>query len=359
MPLFEMSGDSLTQITGRTFTDLGMMERNNLQRAIRASIEAITPGIRTMVLAEEFGDWVGANRRIDLLCLDEDANLVVVELKREGAAHMELQALRYAAMISTMRFDQAVDAHRQYLRAIGSEGDAEKIIRDFLDLEEDEQAALSPKVRIVLAASDFHSELTTAVLWLNDQGLDIRCVQLSPHDLGERVLVDIQQVIPLPEAADYQIAVREKSQEQVAAAKTTKRDLTRYNLFIGDKAFTRLPKRRLIYEVVSELVRNRNIPIDQIRKATSWPAMFLEADGQLDPGALLAANPSVTDPRRYFVADGELFFENNKTYSMSNQWGNGTIEAVNELIALAPVGSTIDFEPTNKSSNSFANNKGE
>jgi len=43
---------------------------------MRASIDAITPDpqVQTMVLAEEFGDWVRANRRIDLLCLDENAN---------------------------------------------------------------------------------------------------------------------------------------------------------------------------------------------------------------------------------------------------------------------------------------------
>src|SRR5690606_15422012 len=122
MPLYEMTGDSLSSVNARTFTEFGFTERQNLQRAIRASIDAITPDpeVRTMVLAEEFGEWVGVNRRIDLLCLDEDANLVVVELKRESATHMELQALRYAAMISTMRFEQAVKAHEKYLESIGS-----------------------------------------------------------------------------------------------------------------------------------------------------------------------------------------------------------------------------------------------
>src|SRR5690606_10407814 len=89
MPLYEMTGESLSPVNGRTFTDFGLTERQNLQRAIRVSIYAITPApeVKTMVLAEEFDDWVGANRRIDLLCLDENANLVVVELKRESAQH--------------------------------------------------------------------------------------------------------------------------------------------------------------------------------------------------------------------------------------------------------------------------------
>lgn len=58
-----------------------------------------------MVLAEEFGDWEESRRRIDILCLDSDARLIVVELKRtEDGGHMELQALRYASMVSRMTF---------------------------------------------------------------------------------------------------------------------------------------------------------------------------------------------------------------------------------------------------------------
>lgn len=89
MALYEIAGDGLKPFAQKTFTDTGMLERR-IQRAVRAHIAAITPGVKTMVLAEEFGDWVGANRGIDLLCLDEQAQLVVVELKREDGAHMEL-----------------------------------------------------------------------------------------------------------------------------------------------------------------------------------------------------------------------------------------------------------------------------
>src|ERR1700748_770975 len=126
MALYEMTGENLEAIDPTTFTELGLLERQNIQKALRTHIAAITPNVKTMVLAEEFGDWVGANRRIDLLCLDDQAHLVVVELKRDNDGQMELQALRYAAMISTMRFEQAVTAHRKYLQSIRSSEDAEQ-----------------------------------------------------------------------------------------------------------------------------------------------------------------------------------------------------------------------------------------
>jgi len=343
MPLYEMTGDNLTRVTARTFTEFGLTERQNLQRAIRASIDAITPGVRTMVLAEEFGDWVGVNRRIDLLCLDEDANLVVVELKRESATHMELQALRYAAMISTMRFEQAVQAHAKYLKSLGSQDDAEQSIRDFLDIEEG-SVDFNDKVRIVLAASEFNSEVTTSVLWLNEQGLDIRCVQLRPHDLDGKVLVDIQQIIPLPEAASYQVALREKANEQTVA-RADSRDMTRYDLTIGDRKFERLPKRRLMYEVTAEMIR-RGVSPEQLMAAVPWKgsSMFVQAEGTLKQAELIGSILPYQIKRSY-IDDEDLFHIGGKTYALTRMWGERTLEAIEAIMSLGPGGSEIHFKP--------------
>ncbi|PTD98341.1 hypothetical protein [Pandoraea apista] len=342
MALYEIAGEGLKPVVQTTFTELGWRERQDIQRAVRAHIAAITPGVKTMVLAEEFGDWVGANRRIDLLCLDEQAQLVVVELKREDGAHMELQALRYAAMVSTMRFDQAVEAHRKYLESIGSTADPEQSIREFLEREEG-PVALSETVRIVLAASDFPQELTTAVLWLNKQGLDLRCVQMRPHQIDGRVLIDIQQVIPLPEAEQYQVAVREKSMEQ-AAARAQERDMTRYDLSIGDATYINLPKRRLIYEVVAEAIR-RGVTINQITDAVPWKGnIFVSVDGELNEQQLQAAFAGRL--LRNYTSDDDLFHIGGKTYAFSTQWGSQTLRAVDSVIELISKADDISFVPT-------------
>lgn len=49
---------------------------------------------------------------------------------------------------------------------------------------------------------DVDSAITTAVLWLDEQGLDLRCVRLQAYLPGERGIFDIQQLMPLPQAAD-------------------------------------------------------------------------------------------------------------------------------------------------------------
>ncbi|CAN7650672.1 hypothetical protein LJR129_005080 [Acidovorax sp. LjRoot129] len=334
MALFEMSSEStLTSIPVTSFASMGVYERTHLQKALRAQISAITPGVRTMVIAEEFGDWVGANRRIDLLCLDEDAKLVVVELKRDDGAHMELQALRYAAMVSTMVFDQAVEAHRKYLASIGSTGDPEQAIRDFLRVDEG-RVAIHEEVRIVLAAASFGQELTTAVLWLNKQGLDLRCVQMRPHVLGGRMLLDVQQVIPLPEAAQYQVAIREKEMAQ-AEARSSERNTTRFNLTVGNQVFSNLAGRRVVYELVRAAFRE-GITVDAITKAIPFKnqSLFLSAEGDLSEQELLALTKH--SGTGYFTQDSMLLKRDGRTLALTKRWGEQLQLAISSILDLMP-----------------------
>lgn len=115
MPIFELNkkaDDSLNprSLDETSFNDERISEKD-LQKMLRSNIGMIVENPDVMVIAEEFSNWQDASRRIDLLGIDQDANLIVVELKKTGdGAHMELQALRYAAMVSTMTFEHAVEA---------------------------------------------------------------------------------------------------------------------------------------------------------------------------------------------------------------------------------------------------------
>lgn len=213
MALYEVNSENLTRITQTTFDQVNLRERTDLQRLLKKQIDVILPD--TLVIAEEFGEWEESKRRIDLLGLDRDANLVVIELKRtEDGGHMELQAIRYAAMVSTMTFERVVDIFARYLTKEGITEDAQSTILDFLGWEEKDEDLFAQDVRIVLVSANFSKEMTTAVIWLNKRDLDIRCIRLMPYKDNERILIDVQQVIPLPEAAEYQIQIREKEQKE-------------------------------------------------------------------------------------------------------------------------------------------------
>ena len=221
MAIYEITTDSLKELKRTDFASQGLLERGDLQRLIRKRIEVL--GSDLLVISEEFGDWDDSKRRIDLLAIDREANLVVIELKRtESGGHMELQALRYAAMVSTMTFERAVDIYRSHLQEMGHNDDdpesnddkPESSLLEFLEWDEPAGERFAQDVRVILASADFSKELTTTVLWLNQRGLDIRCVRLEPYSDGDRVLLDVQQVIPLPETEEFQIQVIEKAQRE-------------------------------------------------------------------------------------------------------------------------------------------------
>jgi hypothetical protein len=212
MPLYRVTNDKLEAVKQTSFIEEKLFERKDLQRLLRADISVI--GDDLMVIAEEFGDWEESNRRIDLLCLDKQARLVVVEIKRtDDGGHMELQAIRYAAMVSSMTLDQTISAYARMLATPDAEASARREILEFLELDSTEEAELTDEVRIVLVSANFSAELTTSVIWLNRHGIDLTCIRLKPYRMGEELLVDAAQIIPLPEAADYEIKVRAQAQE--------------------------------------------------------------------------------------------------------------------------------------------------
>jgi hypothetical protein len=116
-----------------------------------------------------------------------------------------------------MTFEKAVEVYARYLHEQGKDADARVAILEFLNWEDPDEDKFAQEVRIVLASAEFSKEITTAVMWLNECGLDIRCIRIKPYGDNGRVLLDVQQVIPLPEAAEYTVKLREKeAQERVA-----------------------------------------------------------------------------------------------------------------------------------------------
>ena len=113
MSLFRIDNRKIVGIDSTTFEANEMQERRDLQNMLKSQIEVISQDI--LIVAEEFGEWEDSHRRIDLLGLDKEANLVVIELKRtDDGGHMELQALRYAAMISALTFSRLIEIYEGF-----------------------------------------------------------------------------------------------------------------------------------------------------------------------------------------------------------------------------------------------------
>ncbi len=208
MPFYELAPDGIRQVAATTFAQEGVLERRDLQRLLRRDVGVVAPG--TLVIAEEFSPGAGSRRRIDLLGVGRDASLVVVELKRtDDGGHLDLQALRYAALVAPLTFDEAVGIYATHLARTGGDADARLALLDHLGWDEPGERAFA-RVRIVLVSQDFNPEIIASARWLTDHhGVDIRCVRLRPHRLADgRLLIDVQQIVPPPEAGEQPAQIR-------------------------------------------------------------------------------------------------------------------------------------------------------
>jgi hypothetical protein len=338
-----MKPGELVVVPSSTFTTEKVLERADLQRLLRARIDAIADDV--LIVAEEFGAFADARRRIDLLGIDREGRLVVFELKRTlDGGHLELQALRYAAMISTMTFDDLVGHYENYLAAVEPDAADEAQARLANWLDDGSSTVISRHVRIVLVSAGFGREITTTVLWLTDlYGLDIRCVRLTPYRVGERLLLDVQQVIPLPEASELTIQLRRKATQERAVRSTDGRDWTQYVITGSAGESEPLRKRQAVLAMVTAL-RAAGVPAGEIAKAIP-PSRFLPVDGTLAGEELREAFALAYpkgDPGRWFMESP--VHDEGRTWIVTKMWGRNT-EAVLELLAkLAPGQSGIGYE---------------
>ncbi|MCB1187539.1 hypothetical protein KDL29_10270 [bacterium] len=336
MAIYKLLQNEIVPMERTTFGLQGIRERQDLQNLLKQQIEIIAPDV--LVVAEEFADWEDSKRRIDLLGIDKEANLVVIELKRtEDGGHMELQAIRYAAMISTLTFEKLVAIYSRYLEDIGSTDDASDNLLGFLEWSEPDEDQFAQKVRIILASAEFSRELTTSVMWLIDFGIDIRCVRMHPYVHDGETFLDVQTVIPLPEVADYQVRIREKKQKEREAREGT-RDTTRFNLVISGTRMDGQSKRWVMFHVISALIRNGIHPdeiVETIREFKKRPFEVFEGtlgeEAVYDAFSKMDSSAKLHLAKRFFSEESQLFHVDNRTYVLTNQWGLRSFQSATAL----------------------------
>ena len=323
MTIYTFEENNLMQIEKTTFLDAEILERSNLQKAIKNNINVIASDC--LVIAEEYSEWDSSKKRIDLLAIDKNANLVVIELKRtETGDHMELQAIRYASMVSTMTLDLAADIFSRYKQINGfpsfDKDSALMEISNFVDIELDE-SSFADDVRIILVSPNFSKELTTAVMWMSERNINITCIRIQPYTFNGSILIDVQQIIPLPEVKDYQIKAQKKSEERREAKTTSQKDYSKF-LFNGDI----LNKRNLAYEIVK--TRFNELSEKTFKNLYSDFIQYEYIDGLMVKYEDVAENKQ----DRYFFEDNKVLkMDNGDRYVVSNQWGIGNIYKLIEV----------------------------
>lgn len=215
------------KIESSSFEEMNIWERQHIQEWVRQSPEVL--GEELLVVSIEFDRFANSKDRLDILAIDRQGNSVVVELKRDPfAGYADLQSIRYAAMISAMTIEKLlpyyVDYQKNYLGVKNpSEESSRTNIEEFVN--DDSFEELSNRPRIILCSEGFSQEITNTVLWLNSNGLDITCIKIKPHKVGDKIIIVPTKIIPLQEARQYLIDIRKKEEKETTETKIRPRTM--------------------------------------------------------------------------------------------------------------------------------------
>jgi hypothetical protein len=255
---------------------------------------------------------------------------------------MELQALRYAAMVSTMTADQLVAVYSQANDLAAD--DARQIIEEWVAGPFEE---LPDQVRIVLVSADFSTEITSTVIWLNDTyNLDISCYRIVSYRLADEVLLDLQQIIPLPEAKDFQIQQRQKGAATAAARSQGGRDYTRYDVNVGDQERHNLSKQAAVKFAIQKL-HHAGVDLAQIQSAT-WANRWIVVHPEVDESTEEAFRREYPDrsPTNMWFDLG--ITEGGVTWVIPTFGGTATEQALQRLAVIATPHTALRWTPSNR-----------
>ena len=111
-----------------------------------------------------------------------------------------------------MKTSEIINIFQSYLNSNSLNLNASNIICDFLEIKDVDEINLNAgsSQRMILVSANFRKEVTSTILWLISKGVDAQCMKL-PYSLEDKLFLDINQIIPTPEAQDYMIGMSSKS----------------------------------------------------------------------------------------------------------------------------------------------------
>ena len=215
----------ISPVRTKKFSELGFTERKHLQEWLAHEPSAL--GEELLILQKEFDGFDDTRERLDLLALDKDGNLVIIENKLDDSGRdVVWQALKYASYCASLTKAQIVEIYQQYLDRyepvtgevdlLNAPASASARICEFLDAPDLDELKLNlgNSQRIMLVAANFRKEVTSTALWLLGQGISIACFKITPYSLSEQLLINIDQIIPTPEAKELMIGINAKEAEE-------------------------------------------------------------------------------------------------------------------------------------------------
>lgn len=216
MFILDKESNSIVKIIGKTFHELGYKEREHLQEWIARTPDCL--GEELLIIQKEFDGFNDTNERLDLLALDKSGSLVIIENKLDDTGKdVVWQALKYVSYCSTLTKQQITDIFQVFLDKYHKGEKASDKIVEFMDDKPFEEISLNEHdQRMILVAGNFRKEVTSTALWMLNHGISVQCFKAMPFQYESNIFLDIEQIIPVKEAADYIIKMADKAKEEQA-----------------------------------------------------------------------------------------------------------------------------------------------
>jgi hypothetical protein len=217
--LFTVVGPQAISAEPISLAEAGLKERADLQEWVIAHPEIL--GADVKVVAFEFDRWSAGSGpapqdRLDVLGLGQDGRLVVAELKRDKAPEpTQLQAIKYAAMVSRFTVESLADQYAKFRTARGQATSSDEALAELQSHAPEMSVKSLLQPRIVLLAREYPRVLTATVVWLCERGLDITLMQFRGYRATAsdvdgvnhaQVLVSVSQLYPVRDVEDFMVS---------------------------------------------------------------------------------------------------------------------------------------------------------
>ena len=255
MFLVNKENKTTQKIEDISFKSCGLSERNDLQEWITKN--PIILGEELLIIQKEFDGFSDTNERLDLLAVDKNGNLVVIENKLDDSGKdVVWQALKYAGYCSSLKKEDIRTIYQQYLTKNNIPGNAEEMLTEFLNKADFSEVQLNQDLtqRVILVAREFRKEVTNTVIWARKYGMKIQCIKVIPYMIGEQLIVDTDQIIPVKDIADIMISYDEKAHDDLK----NKEDLANSEIIRNEFWHLFLPK----FNEKSKLFSGRNLDLN-------------------------------------------------------------------------------------------------
>lgn len=248
------------EIKDISFKSCGLKERADLQEWIAKNPMLL--GEELLIIQKEFDGFSDTNERLDVLAIDKKGNLVVIENKLDDSGkNVVWQAMKYAGYCSSLKNEDIKEIYQQYINKNQDENtgliEAGEAIAEFLGKVDFSEVELNQDLsqRILLVAREFRKEVTNTVIWARKFGMNIQCVKFTPYQIGEKLIVDTDQIIPVKDIAEIMIGYDEKAKDEAKI----KEKRANSELLRNEFWHRFLPK----FNEKSDLFAGRNIGLDQ------------------------------------------------------------------------------------------------